>query len=132
MNQSIKLLFDKVSHGGLHGQTQNGEKILYNLKQVGQRWFDLYTDMLVSENKATMYFPTGRFLSIITASLDENKKYMMTFDLMNNPEGAKKYAEGADNDKDIFMAAFNLIKYEEDYYKFILTEGEGQNQVENV
>lgn len=120
---AIKLYFDTVSHGGLHGQTQNGEHILYNLKLIGHNWFDAYTDMLVEHNKATIFVPTGRFLSAITASLDENKKSMNTFDLKNNMKIVKHFAAQSMGNDDIFMAAWRLIKYQKDFDKFKLVEG---------
>jgi hypothetical protein len=124
MPQPIQLYFDKVSNGGRHGQTFSGEKILFNLKAIGGGWFDAYTDMLVKENKATIFVPTGRFLSAITASLDLNEKNMNTFDLLDNLQMAKHFAAQSLGNNDIFLGAWKLIEYKKDYNKFILVEGE--------
>ncbi len=127
MTHPTKLYFDKVSNEGRHGQTSNGEKILFNLKLISEEWFQKYTDTLVQQNNATIFLPTGRFISVITASFDVNEKSMMTFDLMNNEKGAKYFAEQSEGNDELFMNAFRQIKYKEDYNKFILVEGDVPN-----
>src|SRR5690348_17267269 len=124
MSSQIKLYFDKVSHNGKHGQTISGEKILYNLNQIGENWFEAYTNILSEQNHATIFVPTGRFLSAITASLDLNKKSMNTFDLLNDIKLAQHFAAQSKGNDDIFMGAWKLINYERDYDKFILVEGD--------
>ena len=128
MTVPIKLYFDKVTKG-IHGQTTNGENILYNLKLISEEWFQKYTDMLLEENQATIFIPTGRYISIITASLDQNGKFMTTFDLMDNEEFAKYQASLSEGNEELFMAIFYKIRetYKADYSKFVLIEGECPN-----
>lgn len=126
MGQSINLYFDRVSHEGSHGQTKNGEKILYNLKQISEEYFNKYADMLSDKNKATIFCPTGRFISVITASLDENEKFMVTFDLHDSEPFARYNAHQSEGNSELFMAVFYKIRetYRQDFSKFILVEGE--------
>jgi len=121
---AIKLYFDEVSHQGKHGQTKNADKVLYNLKLIGNNWFEAYTDMLSSENKATIFVPTGRFLSLISASLDQSEANMVTMDLLNHEEGAKMMSKRSYGNDELFMAAWNLIEYDKDFDKFELIAGD--------
>jgi hypothetical protein len=126
MKEPIKLYFDKVDPSSTHGFTTNGEKILYNLKLINEERFQAYTDMLVNENKATMFVPTGRFLTIISASIDTNEKYMRTYDLFDNAELAEKESLQYGEHQEIFMAAFWVIRetYKKDNNEYILVAEE--------
>lgn len=110
MTQPIHLYFDHVDPNGSRGVTKNGEKILYNLKQINEDYFNQYTDVLTTHNKATIFVPTGRFMSDISASLDDNEKMMATFDLQNNLSLAEKSAPQEAEYFEAFMKAFTLIE----------------------
>lgn len=125
MAEAIKLYYDKVSPNGEHAQTQNGEKILYNLKQISEDFFAQYTDMLTRENMATIFLPTGKYISIITASLDVNGKFMVTMDLHDSEPFAKYQADQSEGNSEVFMKVFYQIRNNStDHDKFILVEGQ--------
>lgn len=123
---SINLYFDVVTNN-VHGQTTNGDKILYNLKQIGEKYFQHFTDKLSDGNKATIFAPTGRFLSIITASFDDKAAFMVTLDLMDNENFAKQQAALSEGNEELFMAAFYKIRQDLNALtapQFILVEGQ--------
>ena len=131
MPQPTKLYFDKViikNEKDVYGQTENGESILYNLKQISDEWFNKYTDMLSSENKATLFIDAGRFLCIVTASLNINKKSMTAMDLFDNEQGALAFSQG-DPKQQEFMHIFYKIRknYKKSQDPFKLVEGVAPN-----
>ena len=124
MAKPIKLYLDEFFNDGANGQTINGEKMLYNLKALGDGWFDAYTTILSEHNVSTIFAPAGRFLTISTGSLDNNACSMHVLDLLNNEDMAKHFAKDSLGNDDLFMAAWKLIEYEKDYNKFILVQGD--------
>jgi len=122
--EPIKLYLDEVFNGGANGQTLTGDKMLFNLKQMGDGWFDAYSTMLSEHNVATIFAPAGRFLTISTGSLEDNACSMHIFDFMENEVVAQHFANESFGNEDIFMAAWRLIEYKKDYDKFILVAGE--------
>lgn len=134
MTEPITLYFDQVDSDGSRGITSNGEKVLYNLKQISDDYFNQYTDALTTHNKSTIFIPTGRFMSDIRATLDDNEKSMATFDLQNNLSLAERVAPKESPYFEAFMKAFTLIEpnYQPEYNKFILVVGDvPQNQADN-
>lgn len=129
-NRSIKLYFDKVSQKGRHGQTQVGEKILYNLNKIDPEKCVEFTDILmdIKMGDVSAFLPTGRFITIVTASMNVREKTMLTFDLMDNEMGAKEFFK-EDPNYDTLMGVFYLIRkqYKKEYDKFILVEGDSPN-----
>lgn len=125
-SQSISLFFDTVSLEGTFGRTSDGDKILYNLNLIDKKIYEEYMSMLFKTGKATVFIPTGRFLSIITASLDERVKSMATIDLLNDEDMARMTASLTKGHDKLFMSVFWSVKknYQRDYYKFILVEDE--------
>ena len=128
MGEPIKLYLDEVLNGRANGQTLIGDKILYNLKAMGDGWFDAYTTMLSEYNVATIFAPAGRYLTISTGSLDNNACSMHILDLMNDEKIATHFASQSLGNDEIFMAAWKLIDYKKDYDKFILVEGDTPSQ----
>lgn len=126
MEEPIKIYFDKVTNGGKHGQTFNGEKILYNLNLIDSEYCEQFTIMLMDEARATLFLPCGRFIAVMTATFEKENRggFMSVFDLNNSKEGAIHFAKQNPESYVEFMKAFSKIEYEKDYNKFILVEGE--------
>lgn len=125
MTEPIKLYFDEVVSEGKCGQTLNGEKVLYNLNLIDSSYCEQFTRMLLDEPGATLFLPCGRFIAVMTATLDKDAKgFMSVLDLNNNKEGAIHFAKKSPENYVEFMKAFAKIEYEKDYNKFILVEGE--------
>jgi len=139
MSNPTKLYYDKVlTHNGqtVHGQTTDLSKIFYNLKQIDKSWFDKFTDSLSENNVATSIPPTGRFISLISMTLNEGERQMVTMDLLDSEEGAKAMAAKADTkeERDKIMNAFYMVRtkgYENVYNDFILIEGEAPTDGKN-
>ena len=128
MANPIKIYLDEVFNDGANGQTVNGDKMLYNLMALGDGWFDAYTTLLSEHNNATIFAPAGRFLTISTGSLDKSVCSMHVLDLMDSYDMATHFASQSFGDDEIFMAAWRLIKYREDYDKFILVAGDAPSE----
>lgn len=120
----IALYFDEVVDKGGYGQTKSAEKILHNLKLIGKYWLDTYKDILQKEKMDTIFAPTGRFLSIITASASRTSTNMTTLDLLHNTGEIRRVTSLLNANHDQVLAVCKQIEYDKDYNKFILLEGE--------
>lgn len=125
MAEPIKLYFDTISAGS-HAQTISGDKILYNLNLIDPDFCEQFTRMLIDQAGATLFLPCGRFVAVMTATLEiENRGgFMSVFDLKNNTEAAISFAKQTPESYVEFMKAFKKIDYDKDYNKFTLVEGE--------
>ncbi len=126
---AVKLYFDQVSNGGAHGKTNNGDKILYNLNAIDPKKAEEYTDMLFRQDKATIFYYAGRFLIIVTASLEMKEKFMVAFDLNDNEDSAKRSFKNDPNEKELMSLFYKMREnIKQDYDKFVLVEGKSPNQ----
>ena len=125
MEESVKLYFDKLS-AGPHAETFSGDKILYNLNLIDPDYCEQFTRMLIDQEGATLFLPCGRFIAVMTATLELSNRggFMSVFDLKNSKEGAIHFAKQTPESYVEFMKAFDKINYDKDYDKFMLVEGE--------
>jgi len=121
----IKLYFDIVTKG-MHGQTIDSKKITYNLEKIDKHWLDIYLEMLSNANKASLIINAGKFLCLITMTIDENVKgAMIAMDLMDNEEMAKYYAKKAKEDgqeNELMHTFYKIRNNKKEWDKFILSQ----------
>ena len=126
MRKPITLYCDKVYNNGSNGEVYDTAKIYYNFEKIDKEWFDRFTDSIAENDATSLILQAGRFIVVISMTLERTTHGMIILDLHNDEELAKKISsEKNGHEKEAFMNVFYIISktYEEEFAKFVLVEG---------
>lgn len=120
------LFVDKLSDDGSVGIVENWNSISYNIKAINSERFNSF---LSGTNQETNMDCVGRYICLITGSLDSRNMVMTFFDCNNDLEKAKEVCitlKSRFEYVQMFMHFFNSLKesYERKYNNFRLKIGE--------
>ena len=127
MTTPINLYFDLVTKGK-HGQTIDLKKIMYNLGKIDKQWLDIYLEMVANASKASLVIPAGKFVCLVTMTIEEGSQgAMILMDWLNNEEIAKHYAEEAKahgQSREFMHTFYKIRNNKKDWGKFKLVQGD--------
>jgi hypothetical protein len=111
MREPIKLFVDDLREGGTLGIVSKADKIFHNAGAIHQALLEELKDSLAKYHVATAIVDAGRFVCVITMSLDATNSSMIIHDLKNDEKRAKGELQvfRTNEMSDRFMAAFQKI-----------------------
>ena len=123
--ESKILYVDKITTNVKFSFTKSYQAIYRNIETIkGKEALHEMLSKLAQTNNHAFVMVAGRFIVIVSMSLDENDNNMVLLDLENNEIEAKKQAAAFQDQKiySAIMEHFDSLRttYERDYYEYSL------------
>jgi hypothetical protein len=86
MAEPIALYVDIINNNNTSGQTENSKMIFENLNKIDPLYATETVNMLAVQNAGVVIFGAGRYLCLVSMSLDNHKAVLFIDDFNKNEE----------------------------------------------